>query len=393
MQARLVARLMQGFRHRWQAWVTSWETRAVGLSFSGALLGTIALFFFGAATNAMAGWLYVMSGVLLALMAVAAVLTARSLGGLTVTRSTVAPISVDDVAVVDCQIHNPSGQARALLQWVDRPPAPLSPAEGSIALIPAQGSATLQARFRADRRGIYRWPELTLRSGAPFGLFWKRQAIAAPAKVVVYPRVWPLSQCPIVDWMGEGDAQNTAGDRALRLGMEGLTRSLRPYRWGDSTRLIHWRSSARFGELQIRELETAATGPDLIVALDSAIAWNPEDFEQAVEAAASIYVYASRCYLDPFLWTAATGLVRGRQVVLETLAGTQAGELTQQEPPTRAVLWLTTAVDRVASLPDRSRWLLWLAPGTGLAGAGLGQSGRGLTITRDRPIAEQLQAF
>lgn len=385
-------KLLATVRHRWVMWLMGWETRLVSPSFQGALLGAIALFLFGAATNAMAGWLYVMSGVLLALMLVAAVLTARSLGGLSASRSPIQPISVDDLAVVECRITNHARSARSLLQWVDRPPAPLPVASGSIALIPAQGSITIQAQFRAQRRGIYRWPSLTLRSGAPFGLFWRQQPIAAPAKLVVYPRVWPLAQCPIVDWMGEGDAQNAAGDRALRLGTEGLTRSLRPYRWGDSTRLIHWRSSARFGELQVRELETAATGPDLIVALDSAIAWDPEDFEQAVEAAASMYVYASRCYLDPFLWTAATGLVRGRQVVLETLAGTQAGELAEHEPPSRAVLWLTSAVDRVSQLPDRSRWLLWLPPSSELAGSLLGRQAQGRVISRDRPISEQLQA-
>ena len=389
----MIFRFLQALHRRWTGWLTHWETRLVGLSFQGALLGMIALFLFGAATNAMAGWLYVMSGVLLALMLVAAVLTVRSLGGLTATRSPVAPISVDDLATIDCRITNSAKTARSLLQWIDRPPAPLAVVSGSIALIPAHGTVTVQSQFRASRRGIYRWPGLTLRSGAPFGLFWRQQAIAAPAKLVVYPRVWPLAQCPIVDLMGEGDAQNVAGDRALRLGNEGLTRSLRPYRWGDSTRLIHWRSSARFGELQVRELETAATGPDLIVALDSAIAWHPDDFEQAVEAAASIYVYASRCYLDPFLWTAATGLVRGRQVVLETLAGTQAGELAQHDRPTRSVLWLTAATDRVADLPDRSRWLLWLPPGAALAGPGPGRSTPGLTLTRDRAIAEQLQTW
>lgn len=389
----MILRFLKALRRRWTGWLGRWETRLVGLSFQGALVGAIALFLFGAATNAMAGWLYVMSGLLLALMLVAAVLTARSLGGLTATRSPVAPISVDDIATIDCQITNSTKTARSLLQWIDRPPAPLAVVSGSIALIPAQGTVTIQSQFRAPRRGIYRWSSLTLRSGAPFGLFWRQQPIAAPAKLVVYPRVWPLAQCPIVDLMGEGEAQNAAGDRALRLGSEGLTRSLRPYRWGDSTRLIHWRSSARFGELQVRELETAATGPDLIVALDSAIAWHPEDFEQAVEAAASIYVYASRCYLDPFVWTAATGLVRGRQVVLETLAGTQAGERAQHDRPSRAVLWLTAAADRVAALPDRSRWLLWLPPGTALASPGTGRSTPGLSLTRDRPLTEQLQTW
>jgi len=47
---------------------------------------------------------------------------------------------------------------------------------------------------------------------------------------------------------------------------EGLTRSLRPYRLGDPTRLIHWRTSARYGELRVRELEVMTGGKKLLSA-------------------------------------------------------------------------------------------------------------------------------
>jgi uncharacterized protein (DUF58 family) len=50
---------------------------------------------------------------------------------------------------------------------------------------------------------------------------------------------------------------------------EGITRSLRPYRWGDPTRLIHWRTSARYGELRVRELEKVTTDQEVLIGLDT----------------------------------------------------------------------------------------------------------------------------
>ncbi|NJO50369.1 MAG: DUF58 domain-containing protein, partial [Leptolyngbyaceae cyanobacterium RM2_2_4] len=50
------------------------ETRWVKPAFSGWLLAGLSLFFFAAATNTMAGWLYVISGVIFALLAIATIL-------------------------------------------------------------------------------------------------------------------------------------------------------------------------------------------------------------------------------------------------------------------------------------------------------------------------------
>jgi len=49
--------------------------------------------------------------------------------------------------------------------------------------------------------------------------------------------------------------QKLENNRYYQRASQGLTRNLRQYRQGDSTRLIHWKTSARLGELQIRELE------------------------------------------------------------------------------------------------------------------------------------------
>jgi uncharacterized protein (DUF58 family) len=55
--------------------------------------------------------------------------------------------------------------------------------------------------------------------------------------------------------------------------------SLRPYRISDPTRVIHWRTSAPYGELRVPELEIITGGQEVITALDSAANWQEEQFE------------------------------------------------------------------------------------------------------------------
>nr|MDJ0556239.1 DUF58 domain-containing protein [Microcoleaceae cyanobacterium MO_207.B10] len=60
--------------------LSNWlETHWVTPAYAGGLLGIFSIFFFGAATNTMAGWLYVISGMSFALLGMGAVLPRRSL--------------------------------------------------------------------------------------------------------------------------------------------------------------------------------------------------------------------------------------------------------------------------------------------------------------------------
>jgi len=185
-------------------------------------------------------------------------------------------------------------------------------------------------------------------------------------------------------------------DRYAQSANEGLTRSLRPYRWGDPIRFVHWRTSARYGELRVRELETFASGQELIICLDSAMPWQQlaehsglsESFEQAVIAAASLYFYAIRHNLSVGVWTAGTGLIRGSQAVLETLAAVQAGEdIRAEHLPDAPLLWLTQNPAGLTTLPSGSRWLLW-------ATSHLEQpttNRPGMLMQADQPLQLQLQ--
>jgi len=354
------------FNRRLADWLEShWVTPA----FSGWLLGGLSIFFFIAATNTLAGWLYVMSGIGLALLAIAAILPERTLRKLYIWRAPIHPVSAGDQLTVELVIENRSKQPRTLLEIQDDLPPQLgTPIKKSIEFIPPAQSHSWIYCYPTRRRGVYRWQTAQLRTANPLGLFWCRRSRAVKATAIVYPTVLPLTHCPLIDDMGRDTSLLFNSDRRAQAANEGLTRSLRPYRWGDPTRLIHWRSSARYGELRVRELEVFTGGQELIICLDTAFDWrSPPDadpattaFEQAVIAAASLYFYACHRNLTVKLWTADTGLIQGNQVVLEALAATQAGETALAATlPQAPVIWLTQNAFSLDALPHGSRWLLW----------------------------------
>ena len=375
--------------------IADWlENRAVAPAYAGWLLSGMTVFFFGSATNTMSGWLYALSGGSLALLGVAAVLPGKSLRSLEVRRRTIEPVSAGDRITVELEIENRAREPKTLLQVVDILPFVLGePIVRPIEVIDPNSIYRDTYYLEVRQRGVYRWQEVNLRTAAPLGLFWCRRSRPVKAVAVVYPQVLPLSTCPIIDRIGQEDSPQFYNRSRSQTATEGLTRNLRPYRHGDPTRLIHWRTSARYGELRVRELEVAAGGQEIIIALDSAQAWQPEEFERAVTVAASLYFYASKRLLNVKLWTAGTGLVSGNRVVLETLAAVNAGEDGVENLPKLPIIWLTQNSATLSTLSLGSRWVLW--PNT------TAETGEkllvkhdlpGLEIRSDRPLELQLQA-
>lgn len=375
--------------------ITDWlETHWVTPAYSGWVLVGISVFFFGAAINTMAGWLYVMSGLSLALLGMAAVLPGRSLLGISVRRHPIQPVSAGDQLTIELEIENQTTQPKTLLQVHDVLPYVLGqPVAAPIEILPPQESYRWVYYHLTQRRGVYRWQTVHLRTGTPLGLFWCRRHRDAPARAIVYPTVLPLTTCPLVDEIGQEDkAQVYRQERRFQVATEGLTRSLRPYRQGDPIRMIHWRTSARYGELRVRELEVVTGGQEIIIALDGAATWDQDNFEQAVIAAASLYFYAYRQQLNVKLWTALTGLVQGESVVLETLAATEIGEESSAtHPPSSPMIWLSQNPLSLSTLPTGSRWVLWSTASSPQPEILVNRDYTGLVLQTEQPLQLELQ--
>ena len=92
---------------------------------------------------------------------------------------------------------------------------------------------------------------MKVRVSDPFGLVELGRAFHTTVPLTVTPRTVPLTQIPLGGaWTGSGDNR----PRAFATGSaEDVT--VREYRRGDELRRVHWRSSAKIGELMVRREE------------------------------------------------------------------------------------------------------------------------------------------
>ena len=112
----------------------------------------------------------------------------------------------------------------------------------------AGGTAVLGYRVHGDRRGRHALGPLRLRLVDPFGLVERSAVGTDTAALLVVPRVRPLgSEGPAGGHGGGGEGSR----RTIAVHGEDDV-STREYRHGDDLRKVHWRATARTGELMIR---------------------------------------------------------------------------------------------------------------------------------------------
>ena len=147
---------------------------------------------------------------------------------------------------------------------------------------------------RADVRGRYRIGPLSVRLTDPFGLVELTRSFASTDDLVVTPVVAPLPPVRLGgDWAGGGDAA------ARSVAVSGSDDAApREYRHGDDLRKVHWRSTARVGELMVRREEQPFQSRATLL-LDSRTVAHRGDgpgssFEWSVSAVASIAVALAR---------------------------------------------------------------------------------------------------
>jgi uncharacterized protein (DUF58 family) len=134
------------------------------------------------------------------------------------------------------------------------------------------------------RRGCYAYQEVCAELSDPFGLERVRVAMPSPGSLLVYPRIVPLERL-----FSDAGSHALEGRRLLVRRHAGFDlHSVREHVEGESLRRVHWPSTARRGELMVRELEDAPRD-EIAVLLDAdAHAVAGESFDAQVRVAASI---------------------------------------------------------------------------------------------------------
>jgi len=165
------------------------------------------------------------------------------------------------------------------------------------------GSREVSYQLRSDVRGKFSVGPMRIRIADVFGLVELTANFASQNTLTVTPKVVPLASASVKgSWSSDGDGRTrmtaAAGDDDV---------IPRAYRNGDELRRVHWRSTARYGELMVRREEQRWQDRAVLI-LDSRRSAHTgsgpsSSFEFAVSAAASIGVHLARQGLDGHLLT------------------------------------------------------------------------------------------
>jgi len=246
------------------------------------------------------------------------------------------------------------GSARVVLkmQNVSRLPTGVMLAEDSIPYllggrprfvldrVPPGRALEVDYTVRSQSRGKFRVGPLTVRLTDPFGLCELPRSFTASETLIITPQVIPLPQVRLGgEWAGAGESTMrsvaTAGEDDA---------ATREYHLGDDLRRIHWRSTARRGELMVRR-EEQPWQSRAVVLLDTRASIHHGDgplssLEWAVSAAASVGVhlshsgFAMRVVSDTNeeITEAAIGAESFESVLLDVLAVQQPSSGTSVSP-------------------------------------------------------------
>jgi len=120
---------------------------------------------------------------------------------------------------------------------------------------------TRRYRINCIARGEHIFGPVKLRTGDVFGFVWREEDNNETAKLIVYPRVLPVGgqEIPSNQLIGLVRARRRIVEDPLRLA------GIREYAPGDPMRRIHWKATARQGELQSKLLEPSTTADILLL--------------------------------------------------------------------------------------------------------------------------------
>ncbi len=173
------------------------------------------------------------------------------LRGITLRRLLPAEASVGEALILEYEIEVRGRLPRYGLELLDRLGATAEPVPAAY-FHHLAGKRRLRFAWTPQVRGMHDFSGVVIESRFPLGLFSSRRHFALEAqRVVVYPAAVPLRALPVEHG---AEPQNRMVLSRRRGGHDEFF-GLRPYRHGDTLRSVHWRASARRGELLSIEYE------------------------------------------------------------------------------------------------------------------------------------------
>jgi uncharacterized protein (DUF58 family) len=286
-----------------------------------------------AAINTANNLLYLLLGMLLALIVVSGIMSELSLRDLTVIRRLPMRAQVGRAHLVEIEVFNNKSRVPSYAIEVEDLRAH-QPADKRCFFLKISPKSAQVAAYRRTplRRGRDVHVGFRVATRFPFGLFEKSREMAAAGELIIYPAVDPVQLPPAP--AGRSPGANHVVGRGHGEEFLGL-KLMRP---GEDPRDIHWRKTAALGQMVMRE-RARESRPDVTLTLDTLQRAQVEaDWSAAFER--RIRDVASR---------AVAHLKRGDRVVVLTTAGgsTRADRSVGADP----LLRYLALVEPVARVP------------------------------------------
>lgn len=183
-----------------------------------------------------------------------------------------AIIAAGGSATVSITVSNRSGRRSMVGQWRDALPwYPHATAPAPLAALDARGQqfggrsqTTVSYEIVPPFRGVFSIGPLAVTITDGFGLATSSAIVGEPQPLIVTPEVVPLASAALTIPAGDGEAtlvqRRGAGDEDDLM--------TREYRSGDAMRRVHWRASARHGDLMVRQ-EEQRSFPEARILIDT----------------------------------------------------------------------------------------------------------------------------
>ena len=215
-----------------------------------------------AAINTGNNLLYLLLGMLLALIIVSGLMSELSLRDLTVVRRLPMRAQVGRPHLVEIEVFNHKGRVPSYAIEVEDLRAG-QPADKRCFFLKISPKSAQVAAYRRTpaRRGRDKHVGFRIATRFPFGLFEKSREVPAEGELIIYPAVDPVN-LPVMT-----AGRYSGGDVAFGRGHGDDYLGLKLLREGEDPRDIHWRKSAAAGQLVARERAREAR-PDVVLLLD-----------------------------------------------------------------------------------------------------------------------------
>jgi uncharacterized protein (DUF58 family) len=193
-------------------------------------------------------------------------------------------------ATVDADVHVRNAGSTTLLPGRLDLPVGEGLIELGVPLLRAGGEIARHLDIPAVRRGVIRVGPPTAVRTDPVGILRRERRWEAVHDLFVHPQTVPVPA------MSGGLIRDLEGSPVQRLVDADMSfHAIRQYVPGDAQRQIHWKSTAKTGQLMVRQFEqTLRSRLAVVLSVDGADFASDDEFELAVSAAASLAVQAVR---------------------------------------------------------------------------------------------------